>query len=171
LFKHIKESVALFGGSFDPPHFGHREVVKSALESLDIDKLIIVPAFLNPFKKKSHYSPQKRLILSKKMFQNFHNVEIDDYEIKQNKSIKTQQTLKHFQQLYSVKYLIIGADNLKNIDKWYNFEYIDTQITWVIATRGGYELDTSKLRDFKILKVDAPISSTEIRNKKDNKNI
>jgi len=171
LFKQTKDRVALFGGSFDPPHFGHREVVKLALESLDIDKLIVVPTFLNPFKKKSHYSPQKRLILSKKMFQNLHNVEVDDYEIKQNRSIKTQQTLKHFQQLYSVKYLIIGADNLKNIDKWYNFEYIDTQITWVIATRGGYELDTSKLRDFKILKVDAPISSTEIRNQKDNKSI
>ncbi len=171
MFKHRKESVALFGGSFDPPHFGHREIVKSVLEILDIDKLIVVPTFLNPFKNKSHYSPHKRLILTKKMFQNLHSVEINDYEINQQKSIKTQQTLKYFQQLYSVKYFIIGADNLKNIDKWYNFEYINTQITWVIATRSGYELDTSKLRDFKILKVDAPISSTEIRNKKDSINI
>ncbi|MCK4441741.1 MAG: nicotinate (nicotinamide) nucleotide adenylyltransferase, partial [Sulfurovaceae bacterium] len=145
MFKQIKEIVALFGGSFDPPHFGHREVVKSALEILDIDKLIIVPAFLNPFKTNSHYSPQKRLILAKKMFQNLYNVKVSDYEINQQKSIKTEQTLNHFQQKYSVKYLIIGADNLKNIDKWYNFEYINAQITWVIATRSGYKLDTSKL--------------------------
>jgi nicotinate-nucleotide adenylyltransferase len=170
LFKKIEESIALFGGSFDPPHFGHREVVKYALEILDIDKIIVVPAFLNPFKSKSHYSPQKRLQLSKRMFNHLHSVEVSDYEINQHQSVKIEQTLKYFQQIYSVKYFIIGADNLKNIDKWYNFEYIDTQITWVIATRDGYKLDTSKLRDFKIVQVDANISSTEIRNKKDNKN-
>lgn len=43
--------IALFGGSFDPPHNGHNSVVLEALEKLDIDKLIIMPTYINPFKK------------------------------------------------------------------------------------------------------------------------
>jgi len=72
--------------------------------------------------------------------------------------------LKHFQREYAVNYFILGADNLASIDKWYNFKWINEQITWVIATRRGYKLDTSKLRAFKILEIDKNISSTEIRN-------
>ncbi|MCW1558127.1 adenylyltransferase/cytidyltransferase family protein, partial [Campylobacter jejuni] len=43
--------IALFGGSFDPPHNGHNSVVLEALEKLDIDKLIIMPTYINPFKQ------------------------------------------------------------------------------------------------------------------------
>jgi nicotinate-nucleotide adenylyltransferase len=159
-------SIALFGGSFDPPHFGHMAIVKEALRELEIDKLIIVPAFLNPFKSNSFSLPHKRLSMSKEFFNDL-DVIVDDYEIKEAKPTPTAKTLKYFQELYNVKYLIIGADNLSSIDKWYNFRWLNSEITWVIATRGGYGLDTSKLRDFKILEIEANISSTKIREKKE----
>lgn len=44
-------NIALFGGSFDPPHKGHEAIIKEALKKLDIDKLIIMPTFINPFKQ------------------------------------------------------------------------------------------------------------------------
>ncbi len=163
MFKDRKESVALFGGSFDPPHFGHKAIVKEALRVLDIERLIIIPTFLNPFKLGSHASPTKRLFMSKEIFKEFQKVTINSYEVDRGEPTPTANTLKYFQQIHSVKYIIIGADNLGTIDKWYNFKWLNSQITWVIATRGGYGLDTSKLKDFKILKVEADISSTEIR--------
>lgn len=43
--------IAIFGGSFDPIHIAHKKIVETALKELDIDKLIIVPTYLNPFKK------------------------------------------------------------------------------------------------------------------------
>lgn len=43
--------VAIFGGSFDPPHIGHEKIIQKALEKLDIDVLFVVPTYLNPFKK------------------------------------------------------------------------------------------------------------------------
>ncbi len=158
--------VALFGGSFDPPHFGHRAIVERALKELSIDRLIIIPTFLNPFKSKSHLSAIDRLALTKEYFKSFKSVEISDYEIKQGVATPTTTTLNYFQNLYSVKYIIIGADNLQTINRWYNFKWLNSQITWVVATRDGYDLDTSKLKDFKILKVEANISSTEIRDKR-----
>lgn len=160
------ERVALFGGSFDPPHFGHRLVVEEALKKLNIDSVIIVPTFLNPFKKSSYLSAKERLKLSKEMFENFKNVTVDSYEVDEGKSTPTAQTLKHFQTKYNVIYIIIGADNLNSIDKWYNFEFLNRTIVWAIASRVGYKIDSDKLRAFKLLEVDANISSTEIRDKK-----
>ena len=140
-------------------------MVEEALKVLNIDKLIVVPTFLNPFKTTSHFTVDERLNLSKKLFKEFEEVEVNNYEIKEEKPITTVQTLRHFQQVYDVNYLIIGADNLEDIEKWYEFEWLNSQITWIIATRQNYKIDCGKLRDFKILNVDVGISSTEIRNK------
>jgi nicotinate-nucleotide adenylyltransferase len=163
LVKDALESVALFGGSFDPPHIGHKSVVEEALRILKIEKVIVIPTFLNPFKSNTYFSTYQRFTMTQEMFQNLSNVQVDDFEIKEAKSTPTAITLKHFQHEYDVNYFIIGSDNLASIDKWYNFKWINEQITWVIATRRGYRLDTSKLRAFKILEIDEDISSTEIR--------
>lgn len=166
MFKDKQESVALFGGSFDPPHLGHLSIVKEALNVLEIDKLIVIPAFLNPFKSSSEALPLQRLKWSKELFGTISKVFISDYEINQAKSIKTSQTLAHFQEQYNVKYIIIGADNLASIQKWHNFKILNEQISWIIATRESYALETTALREFKLLKVNVNISSTEIRDKR-----
>jgi len=158
------ESIALFGGSFDPPHLGHKRVIEEALEVLEIDKLIVVPAFLNPFKSASYFTPKERLERSKMLFGSFEKVFVDDYEIQEGKPTATVQTLRHFQKSYNVSYVIIGADNLENIDQWREFEYLNAQITWVVATRSGYAIKSDKLRDFRILNIEVDISSTQIRN-------
>ncbi|MCH9740681.1 MAG: nicotinate (nicotinamide) nucleotide adenylyltransferase [Epsilonproteobacteria bacterium] len=163
MFKDKQETIALFGGSFDPPHIGHFTVVNGAIKMLNVDKVIIVPAFLNPFKTSSLATPEKRLNWTKEIFKNLPKVKVDDYEIKQGKATPTAKTVEHFQKEYHVKYLIIGADNLASLNKWYNFEWLNRQITWVIATRAGHEYDTSILRSFEFLDIEVDISSTQIR--------
>jgi nicotinate-nucleotide adenylyltransferase len=164
LFKDKRESVALFGGSFDPPHLGHKTIVKEALKALAIDKIVVVPTFLNPFKKASYFTTEERLKFSKELFNTFDKVRVDDYEINQKKPTPTVETLKHFQQIYEVKYIIIGADNLENIEKWKAFDYLNRHVTWLVATRDGYRVESEKLREFKILTIEVDLSSTEIRN-------
>jgi nicotinate-nucleotide adenylyltransferase len=164
LFKKKEEFIALFGGSFDPPHFGHKMVVKEAISRLSIQKVIIIPTFLSPFKSHSHFTPEQRLFMTKEMFQEFNWVFVSDFEIQEKKVTATATTVAHFQKSYEVKYLIIGADNLASIDKWYNFKWINEQITWVVARRAGHEVNCEKLKDFIILEVNVDISSTEIRN-------
>ena len=165
MFKENLETIALFGGSFDPPHFGHKSVVEEALKVLNIDRLIVVPTFLNPFKTVSYFTTKERLRLTKELFKPFDKVVVDDYEIEEQKPTPTAQTLRFFQKKYSVKYLIIGADNLEHIEKWHEFEWLNRQVTWVVATRKGYEIKSNKLRDVTILEVEVDISSTQIRNK------
>lgn len=161
-----KPTVAIFGGSFDPPHLGHQHIVESVIENLDIDTLIVVPAYLNPFKSSSLASASKRLKWCYTLFADMDKVLVDDYEIKQGKSITTSQTVEHFNMTYTVKYLIVGADNLSSLSKWHAFDALNAQITWVIVTREGYDLEVGELRDWKVLTLHTTISSTHIREEK-----
>lgn len=80
------ETIALFGGSFDPPHIGHKAVVEAALNLKEIDKIVIMPTYLNPFKSKSHLSAIQRFELVKEMFKDKKRVEVSDFEVTQEKS-------------------------------------------------------------------------------------
>ena len=161
-----KPRVAIFGGSFDPPHKGHQRIVEKAMKALDIDKLIVVPAYLNPFKISSLANAEQRLKWSHLLFDEIPNVIVDDYEIKEGKSTTTEQSVKHFNITYDVRYLIIGSDNLSTLTKWHQFEWLNSHISWVIVTREGYPLETESLKRYKTITLDAQISSTDIRNDK-----
>ena len=167
MVKQDKQVVAMFGGSFDPPHIGHQDIVQKAIKSLDIEKLLVVPAYLNPFKTSSLASATQRLAWCHILFDTLENVIVDDYEIQEGKSTTTAQSIKHFNQSYDVRYLIIGSDNLSTLTKWHAFDWLNETIIWVIATRDDHHLDTDGLKNWEILPIEAPISSTQIREEKD----
>ena len=92
--------IALFGGSFDPPHAGHDAAVKAILSSLKPDLLIIMPSFLNPFKKSFSAPPQLRLRWCRALWSDAPHVEVSDYEISQNRSVSTIQSVKFLLEKY-----------------------------------------------------------------------
>jgi len=163
LVNQTKPTVAIFGGSFDPPHKAHQRIVEKAVESLEIDKLIVIPAYLNPFKTSSLASAQKRLLWCHTLFDEIPNVMVDDYEINQGKSTTTSQSVKHLNRLYDVKYLILGSDNLSTLTKWHEFEWLNQHIIWVIVTREGHTVQTEELLNWKVLTLNEKASSTQIR--------
>ena len=121
MVNHQKPTIAIFGGSFDPPHKGHQLIVEKAIENLQIDRLFVVPAYLNPFKTSSLADAPTRLSWCHTLFDSIDRVKVDEYEIKEGKSTVTSQSVKHFNQEYNVKYLIIGSDNLSTLKKWHEF--------------------------------------------------
>jgi len=155
--------VAIFGGSFDPPHIGHQTIVNKALDILDIDKLIIVPTFLSPFKKDSLASPQMRFKWCKSIFSHNSKILVSDYEISLNKAVYTEETVRYFKKYYFIKYLIIGADNISKVTSWKGFHWLNNNIIWVIATRDNHHIDTNKIKKFIILNIGVEVSSTKIR--------
>ena len=92
--------IALFGGSFDPPHAGHDAAVKAILSSLKPDLLIIMPSFLNPFKKSFSAPPQLRLRWCRALWSDAPHVEVSDYEISQNVPVPTIQSVKFLLEKY-----------------------------------------------------------------------
>ena len=92
--------IALFGGSFDPPHAGHDAAVKAILSALKPDLLIIMPSFLNPFKKSFSAPPQLRLRWCRALWSDAPHVEVSDYEISQNVPVPTIQSVKFLLEKY-----------------------------------------------------------------------
>ena len=158
------QTIAVFGGSFDPPHLGHLKVIQTIFNSLEVERLFIVPAFLNPFQSQSLFSPKKRLEWIKILVQDLTlPITLLDFEIQQNKPTPTYETINFIQQTYKPKkiYLIIGADNLENLPKWYHYEKLKNQVEFVIIPRLNYKIDSN----FKILPMQTiSISSTQVRN-------
>ena len=161
-----KESIALFGGSFDPFHDGHKDIVYKALDILDISKIVLMPTYLNPFKKSSLINADKRLEFVRLALDKVDRVEVEDYEIKANRSVYTFESIEYLQKRYDVKYIIIGADNLEDLRKWSKFEWLNRNFIWVIASRKGYNFNCDFLDRYISLFVDRDISSTEIRSGK-----
>ncbi len=153
------ETIALFGGSFDPPHIGHEAIVKKILTLNDVNKIIIMPTYLNPFKSLSHACAELRLKWLKEIFSIYKNVEVSSYEVDLKHKVATIDSVKYLLKRYKKIYLIIGADNLKSLSKWDRYEELKTLVTFVIATR-----DEIKIADEYIkIKIDENISSTTLR--------
>ena len=158
-----KPVAAIFGGSFDPPHTGHQEIVQAAAKLPGIDQVLIVPAYLNPFKTSSLADAGQRLQWCYSLFDGIPKVSVESYEVDQGRSVTTWESVKHFNAAYDVQYLIIGSDNLSNIKQWHQFDALNREVAWIIAKRKGCDLQTDMLRSWQSLEIDIPASSTEIR--------
>jgi len=152
--------IAIFGGSFDPPHTGHEEIVKEVLNSLHVDKLFIVPTHLNPFKKEFFAPSKLRLKWLKTIFTK-KEIEILDYEIRQKRSVPTIETIEYLKSIYKLKkiYLIIGADNFANITKWHRYEELSKQVEFIVASRDKRNIPKNLIK----LPINANISSSKLR--------
>jgi len=161
--------IALFGGSFDPPHLGHLEVARRAIEEVKLDKLIILPAYQNPLKKGSSAPSELRFKWCKRVFTQLPQVEVSRWEIDRGRVTYSYEAIDHFLQQEGVPYLyfILGADNLLQLEKWKNIDKILPKIGLIVATRGelGEEFHRAleKYPVSHLIKVDIPISSTQIR--------
>ena len=153
------KTIALFGGSFDPPHIGHEAIVKALLNFKDIDKVVVMPTFLNPFKSKSHAPSELRLQWLKCIFSPFTKVEINSYEVDLKEKTPTIQTVKYLLKKYKKIYLIVGADNLATLTKWTNYNELQNLVTFVVCSRDGINIPNSMLS----VKIDEDVSSTDLR--------
>ena len=153
------ETIALFGGSFDPPHIAHEALVKALLEIKGIDKVVVMPTYLNPFKSHFFAPSELRLKWLREIFSDSNEVEVSDYEVRQNKKVPSIESVKHLLKSYKKIYLVIGADNLSSLSKWTSFDELNSLVTFIVASRDRVDIPESYLR----LNIDIDISSTMLR--------
>lgn len=153
------DTIALFGGSFDPPHIGHEAIVKALINFKEIDKVIIMPTFLNPFKSKFYAPAPLRVEWLKEIFKEYKNVEISEYEILQKRQVATIESVKYLLESYKKIYLVIGADNLSSLEKWSRYDELKELVTFIVVPRDDIEISEQYLK----LDVDEKISSSKLR--------
>ncbi len=117
----------MFGGSFNPIHNGHIQLIKGIISELNLDKLLVVPSFLPPHKLvESPVSPQDRIAMCKLCVSDIPKAEISDMEIKRGGKSYTYETLQELHSIYPADdlFLIMGADMFLSIETWKNPEII-----------------------------------------------
>ncbi|WP_086230012.1 nicotinate (nicotinamide) nucleotide adenylyltransferase [Campylobacter devanensis] len=155
-------NIAIFGGSFDPPHLGHDMIVKEALKSLNINKLIIIPTFLSPFKSEFGAPPNLRLQWCRSLWENLSSkIIVSDYETSQNRAVASIDSVSYFKNKFNASriYLIIGADQLNSLHKWHRYDELKALVSFVVACRDGIKIDENLQK----LDINVKISSSKIK--------
>ncbi len=161
-----KPVAVLYGGSFDPPHRGHQKIVDRLVLLPYIDKVVVVPAYLNPFKSSTLAPAQKRLEWCRRLFEG-PKVVVDAGEVEAGKSVYTIDTFNRLNDIYNLRYIAIGSDNLSSIEKWKDFETLNKNVIWLVFERDGHDQGYEKLREYISLDLNEPVSSSIIRKDKE----
>jgi nicotinate-nucleotide adenylyltransferase len=130
--------VGIFGGSFNPAHLGHFQIVREIFKQKLVDRLIIVPAHQNPLKAHAPILPETlRWEILVKTFAEFDCVEISDVEIKVKELSYTHKTIDYFQSEFPKAQLnlIMGEDTFQSFHMWAHPEKIMAATTLLVFPR------------------------------------
>jgi nicotinate-nucleotide adenylyltransferase len=160
--------IGIFGGSFDPIHKSHIQIVKFALETCNFKKVIFVIAYAPPHKSKQYASISDRVAMLELATENLPKVEISLYEASKKEVVYSYQTLDYFQNLYPKDeiYMIIGSDSLLELPTWMNITYLVNRYKFFVVKRPGIDIkkDTQYLDRCVFAKNETEnISSSKIR--------
>ena len=119
--------IGIYGGSFNPVHFGHVGLAKWVIEHTDLDELWMMVSPNNPLKPSGILAPeQERLAAVREAVAEIPHVKASDFEFSLPRPSYTANTLRALQAAYPEDEftLIIGEDNLAIFTQWREYEYI-----------------------------------------------
>jgi nicotinate-nucleotide adenylyltransferase len=119
--------LGLFGGSFDPIHYGHIYPVKEAKEALGIDRVVYLPTAEPPHKPGRQLAPPyARFAMVELALLDEPDMEVSPFELTPDRPAFTIDSVLYFKSLYpdSDLFLIIGADSFAELNTWRLWEEI-----------------------------------------------
>ena len=170
--------IAVYSGSFNPLHIGHKTIIDTLSKKFDWVYLIVTPQ--NPLKDETempsnirHKNAQEALLRN-----GYFNVTVNNIENNMLPPYYTINTLRELSNMNktAIFKLIIGADNLTNIKEWHSYKEILTDFGVVVFPRGTEDVHYLEDLKFNLLQenpnyqieiehvITPNISSTEIRN-------
>ncbi len=170
--------IAVYGGSFNPPHRGHVKAAVSVYEQLRPEKFLIIPANIPPHKQleADSPSPTERMALCRLAFREVPGAEISDLEIRRKGKSYTFETAEILRRKYpgAEICIVMGTDMFLSFRTWFRWEDILRSCT--LAVLGRETGDTEEIQAFqerlerengaRIIRIahePLPMSSTQIR--------
>jgi nicotinate-nucleotide adenylyltransferase len=158
------KKIGVYGGTFDPIHYGHLILAREALEQLQLEQIIFVPAALSPHKLgETPTSAPVRMQMLKRAIEGESRFRIDELELNRpppSFTFDTVTELKRREGQLNISYLI-GSDNLPKLDTWHRIDELRTLVRFVVLERGSASANPAYLT----IRRQIDISATEIRNR------
>lgn len=161
------KNIIFFFGSFDPLHKGHISIAENAIKKVNADILYL------GLNKSSSKGKLTSLYHRKKMLHIFsktnNKYKVLDFTFDYKNIDKTYENIFNIANTNDNYYILIGQDQLMNLDKWYKFDTLINKFSFIIAKRGDIEISDSYLNNDKYIFIDhnyKEVSSTFIKNQK-----
>lgn len=134
-------AIGLFGGTFDPVHFGHLRLATEVAETFRLDKVIFLPAGLPYHRGRgAHASGEERLTMLKLATQRDARFDVDDRELKRQGPTYTFDTLSEIRKERGADVpmvFLLGSDAFAKIDTWHRWTELFDLAHFVVAVRAG----------------------------------
>lgn len=157
--------IGVFGGTFDPPHVGHRIVAADVLDALELDRLVIVPAARPPHRE-AVLPAELRLDLARRTFAGDSRIEVSDVEYGRDGRSYSVDTLEHVHAALpdARLFLVIGCDQYEGLSGWRQPERIVELAELAVMRRDGRPPKADSRYPFRVVDVTRiDLSSTEVR--------
>ena len=132
--------LGIFGGTFDPPHVGHLLAASDAIEQLELDRLVLIPAAAQPLKVGRVTAPAAdRLAMVRLTVGSDPRLQADSVEVDREGLSYTVDTLRDFAERYpsAELYFLVGADVLSSFAQWRDPHTILELATLAVMVRGA----------------------------------
>jgi nicotinate-nucleotide adenylyltransferase len=137
--------IALFGGSFDPPHVGHLLAAALVLATEPVDELWLLPVFEHPFRKRLRGSFEQRVALCQAAVDGLGltRARVSALEAELGGEGRTVDLLEHLHRTRPGDRfaLVIGSDLLAEMPQWKRFDRVRELCRLVVLQRGGHVHD------------------------------
>lgn len=135
--------IALYGGSFNPPHIGHVQVVSYVLSTSNVDAVWLLPTFQHAFGKA--LAPfEQRLEMCRLALRPFapERAQASDIERTLGGESRTIDTVEALMEAHADSSfdLVIGADILEERHLWKRFDRLEQLCRFIVIGRRGYEV-------------------------------
>ena len=132
--------IGIYGGTFNPPHIGHLRAAEQAVETLSLDKLLLIPDRIAPHKEipSGSPTPEQRLEMVRIAAKGNPKMEASDMELRREGASYTYVTVETLREVYpeAKLFLLMGTDMFLSYLSWKNPERILAHVTLAVLYRG-----------------------------------
>jgi nicotinate-nucleotide adenylyltransferase len=156
------KKIAIYGGTFDPVHHAHLILAREAIETLGLERVILVPAAISPLKKAAPVaSGAVRLAMLRAAIKSQPEFEVDECELLRPPPSYTIDTVEEIRrrECDAVLYCLIGEDNVEQLPQWHRFNELEKLVRFVVLDRTGKQ----PTHTYQLIYRRIDISATEIR--------
>jgi len=158
------KKIGIFGGTFDPIHHGHLILAREALEMLELEAVIFIPAAASPHKlDKVLATGDLRIEMLKAAIENEPRFELDSMELQRPPPSYTIDTVEALKATKSDAefYYLVGEDNVDRLPTWHRFVELSKMVQFVVLARSGLKCE----HPYPTIRRHLDISATKIRNR------
>lgn len=141
--------IALFGGSFDPIHYGHIQPVREVMEQLGIDRTIFLPTAQPPHKLGKQFAPAaSRFVMVELATLEEEDMWVSAFELTPDQPAFTIDSVEHFksEQPEVEFYLLLGGDAFAELSSWKRWEDLVEAVGLLVMVRPGWSLEDYRER-------------------------